>query len=261
MNQNRNFRLYGVSKMVALLSVLALLIPSLLVPAPARASYNCINPHCYGINQWSGARGSFWGSSTTIRIPQSSSPETNSHLTNEMWLLDTGNSDPHCVCWIEVGEFVGRSFSGGPVNTPIYFWYDNRPVYGGSEHYIATIPGGNFGYNTDFEIYRAPGNYQRFEIYVRSSAGDVYPVGLASVNNAMQPTTVQIGEEIYGTNGAYSEQGRYTYNKWIDTNGNRYYQTNTGDGVTAKNPPYAGWGVNELPSQSSVGGAFYADTH
>ena len=245
--------------MIAILS--QLLMTNLLHPASARAAYNCLNPHCYGVNAWSGARGSFWGSSTTIKIAWSASPEINSHLTNEMWLIDNGNPDPKCMCWVEVGEFVGRTLDGSPTNVPIYFFADNRPVWGYAEHYVATVPNGNFGYNTDFEIYRNPGVANRFEVYIRSSAGDIYPSGLASTSNSMQPTTINIGEELYGTDGAFSEQARWSYNKWITSTGTRYYQTNNGMGSPPNNPPYAGWGVNELPSQSSTGGAWYADTH
>ena len=80
-----------------------------------------------------------------------------------------------------------------------------------------------------------------------------------SSNNTMQPNAISIGEELTGTGGAYAPQPYWTNNRWVDTALFGYYQNRWEDYRIVMNPPYAGWGINQGPPQTSNGGTWYAD--
>ncbi len=237
----------------------ALLAPGLLRPNAARA-YECVNHddrpgnHCYGVTIWGSdeGRGTFAGGATTIQVPRMTYNTDWQHITAEMWVVDgpTGG-------WIEIGVFTGRSLDGSGNGSTVYFWADNRPNLGYIEHNLGNVPNGNYGYNTDVEIYRDPYTANQYHLYMRSSAGDVQHLPV-STNNSMQPSHVHIGQELYGRDGGISGQGRWSYNKWIGSDMVRHYQGVNGN-PRIDNPPFAGWGVNQAPSQTGTGGNWYAD--
>jgi len=75
----------------------------------------------------------------------------------------------------------------------------------------------------------------------------------------MQPDTIQVGEELYGTSGASSPTTDFYANEWYGTAHNEiHYQTNSGTGKQSSNPPYADW-LNP-PDPTNYGGVWYVHT-
>lgn len=233
-----------------------LLVSALLHPARAGA-YNCRPNHCYGFASWNGARNSFAGSDTTILVvPLSYQNAGGDFINHEMWLQDEHNGA--CggnLCWVEAGYTYG-SVAGGPIKAQ-YFWAHQRPNLGYNEFAVGDIPASDYWNNTDFSIARDPNNASWYNVMIRSSVpGSVYSV-TTSTSNPMQPEAIHTGTELSGFQGANSPQARFTYNRWIANDYNKYYQTS--DGVVIHNdPPWTTWGAGYAPSQTTTGGQLYS---
>jgi len=129
--------------------------------ATAQPAYSCSNPHCYGIVQWGGPGfGKVDGSSTTEDVTYIQCGSCDGFVNNETWLADTTTNncvDPdnpqntHDACWVEAGyttygtnnHHKSPSCTKAPANC--YFWADNRPGGGYTEHPVAQVLGTDYG--------------------------------------------------------------------------------------------------------------------
>jgi len=93
-------------------------------------------------------------------------------------------------------------------------------------------PCGGCGWTGD-----CPGN--EFGITVTGASGDML-TGLSTANG-MQPSSIQVGMELYGANGASASPGQYAYNQYYSNNGLHYYQTTDGVASAADPPVLAHW--------------------
>ncbi len=249
----------------------ALVAGTLHHPPPAHASgYACATNHCYGIVDWPGAT---TGESTQIYVASLSPGD--GFVTNETWFNgDPGpgsacplDGNPVAGCWVEAGVTVGQ-VDKTYCATDCYYWADERPCSNGcqsnyNEHFLGYPPAGDIGQRTTFQIVvdppcgpcgwtgDCPGN--EFGVTVTGASGAVFS-GL-SYANGMIPSSIDVGMELYGTNGASASGSVYTYNQYRDNAGVYHYQANDGQIFPVNAPVQARW--EYPPSSNQVpGGAW-----
>jgi PKD repeat protein len=144
----------------------------------------------------------------------------------------------HNNCWVE----AGYSTYGSNVQ---YYWADQRPdAHGGNynEHPITSVPSGDYGNYTWFDIHRTSGN----SFLATISDSSYYWTG-SSTYNSMTPNQVNMGQELAGNGGASAADAYYIYMYYYDTNNNQtQMDTGTGNRIN-QSPPYVG----------GSGGSFY----
>jgi hypothetical protein len=214
-------------------------------------SYSCAGD-CHAINDWQ--NGTINGSATQISVVHLTCSPTycssGGFVDNEMWLqkLTSPNNPPgyQCPCyWVEAGY---STYSNDHLTRVDYFWADKRPIYGYVEHDLASVPSGDYGNYASVYINRSSSS--SFEVTINSPG---YYFDGSSTNNSMSPNDINIGQELYGTNGALAPNADLIDNAYIDTSNNFYYQTTMGN-RTEDGPPYAWWAIYPTPPNSSTGG-------
>lgn len=213
----------------------------------AKALYSC-KYHCYGLVDWSKNQyPSIDGGQTVISMVElSCSPSACGNanppwfIDNEMWLYGNGGQN----YWVEDGY---STYSNGHSTRIDYFWADSRPNGGGyTEHDLATVPSGDFGHNSTFQIYGLCCSEYQVEIY---SPSNIY--NGTSTANSMSPTDVVIGQELFGTSGASAPTANFVDNEYINTSGGGVYFT-TAPNPQQSSPVHAVWAVK--PASGNSGG-------
>ncbi|MGB8347238.1 MAG: hypothetical protein WCD86_20290 [Ktedonobacteraceae bacterium] len=185
-------------------------------------------------------------------------------VINDMWLTDSYESS--CIdpsggqshnCWVEAGYTTYGTtdyHKSKPCVTPpanCYYWADNRPGGGYHEHPIANVHSSDYGQGLFLQTYETSYGVGPFNIELGTPSGTYNE---QSTSNSMQPDTITIGQELFGTTGAGSNQSDYYYNEWDDLNtGVWHYQTGPGQ-KTSGNPPYGFW--TTPPNCCNYGGDF-----
>jgi hypothetical protein len=229
---------------------------------PDTLTYSCSIPsHCYGANTWLGPT---IGSFTVIDAVNLASGDGS--IDNEMWLVDNNlNGSKQCIiapgdsnfkCWVEAGYV---HFSG---DSQRWFWADLRPQGGGCyqhcyyiEHDEGILNSGDYNNVVDVTLV-ANGTAGQWSVQV---LGHVTGFNATSVDNAMSPNRIDIGQELEGSQGANAPHANFQDNEWYNGAGPHYQ---TVDGILdyagdPNNPPWAGWNQNQRPSNSPYGGVWY----
>ncbi len=246
--------------LLALALAVTALFATALSPHPTlthASGYNCAGDnHCYGIVQWDGGTA---GESTQILVTALSPGDGDGFVTNETWF--NGEPAPGAICpvqgadigcWVEAGVTVG-AVQNTYCATDCYYWADVRPCNGCydnyNEHFLGYPAAADMNQRTTFQIMvdppcggcnwtgDCPGN--EFGVTVTGASGDTF-TGL-SFANGMQPSNIQLGMELYGTNGAAASPGQYAYNQYYSNNGLHYYQTTDGHQIAPDPPVLAHW--------------------
>lgn len=236
---------YGSSFILALLFVF--LAPFLFhqvggVRAIPQISYNCVNNpqsqsgHCYGVQSWGGANGA------DTRITLHAISGGNDFVNNEMWLQTSG-----ATYWVEAG--VKSDYSFFPADSSVFFWADNRPGGGYSEHYSVTLTSGDYSKpNTLTRITRS--GTSNWNVSVNDGYTSLTGT---STNNNITIGNINIGE-VSGNANASAPVNHFTNNRWL--NGSNFqYQNNDGVGTKIISPVSAGWTTD--PLHSSTGGDWH----
>jgi len=232
-------------------------------PTITHASGYACDSHCYGIVQWDNG-----GSGASTQILVTSLSPGDGFVTNEMWFNGEPGPGSICTaqgidtgCWVEAGVTVG-SVKDTYCATDCYYWADVRPCNGCSdnynEHFMGYPPAGDMGQRTTFQIVANPpcgacgwsGDCpnSEFGVTVTGASGAVFS-GL-SFANGMIPSNIQLGMELYGTNGAAASPGQYAFNQYrAPTTGLYYYQTTDGHSHTPDSPVLAHW---QFPPSSNT---------
>jgi hypothetical protein len=177
---------------------------------PARpGTYNCPDSaHCYAVAEWSAqALQTCCLAGGEVNISYTDLSGGDGFVDNELWLVQHGNAQ--CinlllnipdVCWVEVGMIAEPSqFSGTR-----YFWADNTPALGFAFHPLGLVPSLDQNPQTPdgfFITADGPDTYQVAIIGLQTNSALIFAY---STNNAMTPDTLEMGQELYGTNGARS---------------------------------------------------------
>jgi hypothetical protein len=244
---------------VALVTALVLAeIGFLLHPLTARA-YSCgdlnIN-HCYAINDWSQFPSQDQGGETDVQVAQLTCNCSTWYggeagfIDDEMWVANYGDtrcSNQHNSCWVEAGYLTTTSAYSTTTN---YFWADNRPNLGFTQHVLAQVPSGDYGHNANLLIWRNFGQTNRWIVDISTPN---YGYSTYSTSNDFNPTDIQIGQELAGTSGASASNAYFSDNYYVDNMRNFVAETLDGS-ITYKPPPYDYWLV--YPHNSSSGGIF-----
>ena len=248
-----------------------------LIAAKAAAAYNCAGPgHChalflYGNNAFGcGPRTDddcLQGFGTVVDIVHSDYGDE--FTTHEMWLYAEDTS-----AWIEVGYGSFSFFPGAGVppegshSGDAYFWAHQEPVtYDFMSYYIGPVLKTDVGQEAALLISHYPDPNGRDPRQFRIGLS----VGMGNSGNPRTWTTnidsdifattkhghIEVGQELFGTAGAYSPVAVFRGNAWIDT----LYQAHTIDqegGVENNNPPYGSWvdDPNDLSHGGPPGGTF-----
>jgi hypothetical protein len=218
---------------------------------------------CFKHVNWTGA---VLGSEVTINEGFVTCGTCDGFIDNEMWLIDTTSSlctsAQDGLCWVEAGYqtyTTNNATNGGGQPSCItnsaancYFWADNRPGNGSfHEHVVANVPSSDYGNNTSFYIQQgsSPSNWN---VQIATASGNYYQG--TSTFNGMSPSDIEIGQELYGTDGAGANQTDFFYSEWADTQGHGFhYQTSPGT-ITTDQPPYGYW--VDSPNDINNGGDF-----
>ena len=172
----------------ALSAALALAVSVIALPQ-AEAS-GCVSPHCYGVTRWPVTH--IYGIEEDLESYLLHSTDTSTFVTSEMWLA-TDNSDGGY--WVEEGQASGYPTGSA---SPFYYWADNRPGLGYSEHDLSIA----FDLNTA---------YHDYILYVGNNSWAVHlsnTVLGTSTNNPGPANWASAGSE---TNGSSNQVSAYAY--------------------------------------------------
>lgn len=224
---------------VILLGVLAGAGPA----AAQQGSYDCTNPHCYGIALFthSDLAGLYTAISTVhmeVFCQSNCVLVRNRFLTNEAWLLDTN------YYWVEAGM---ATFHNGTNSRLLYFWAHRRPTYGYFLHHLGEVPDGDIGQTGVYAIKRLDSTTFSIVIY---NANTYF--ARSSKHNKMTPTIIELGQELHGTE-LVGQDGPATHsmNGFYTSGGAFHYETGLA-AVQSDDLPHVAWLVP--PTQSSTGG-------
>jgi hypothetical protein len=237
------------------LSAVVLLALTLFAASPfAALAYDCVDPHCYNVIQWTGLTP---GAHTYIWSvnPMHGGATSYDEIDNEQWLVDDApdcNNAGFSVCWVEAGF---GTF--GPSQAPLFFYASrvNHGVY--SETPLsASYPANTY---TLVELYsaRADGFFTIHLDNANSNVHDYFTVYSVDTN----PDKILIGSELLGTSGSTSGQFDYwVLNQYAGLGPTWYYQFSDGAiNADHRDPPSGNWSV--LPSSNDPiwqGGVFYS---
>jgi hypothetical protein len=232
---------------------------------PTYSGYNCKNSHCYAIALWHGSP--VTGSSVTINEGVITCGTCDGFIDNEMWLAD--NNSNLCVfhgypgCWVEAGY---ATFTKNNVTNPggkpscvtnsaanCYFWADARPNDHENPipvHVVTNVPTSDYGGNSTFSISQLSSSSWSVQISPASGNGNSYQG--TSTANPMVPYDIQIGQELYGANGAGANRTDFYDSEWENSQ-SFHYQTGPGK-VGVQNPLSGRW--VSAPNSSNSGGDF-----
>ena len=144
-----------------------------------------------------------------------------------MWLVQPGSTQ----YWVEAGY---ATYSSAFSHTVQYFWADQRPSGGYNEHPLSSVASGDYGFPTYFNILYVGSNQYRVSIQGYTSGSHQY----YSTNNTMQPTLIQMGQELAGSGSASAPYaaffGRYGYT----TSGGSYALPLSDASKIHSDPPY-----------------------
>jgi len=192
------------------------------------------------------------------------------HVSNEMWVAQENTSacqgDNEAACWIEAGYSTYSTDNPYNCTQPhpkpanCYFWGDERPYLGYSEHAIQNM--GTYDNWASVEIYVYFGSHtpncqhdasgDEWAVVTTTAEGNQYTD--ASTCNPIYPEHIRTGQELENS-GANSPWDQFEYNQWFGTNGTWNYQGNPGV-FDIESPEYADW--NQPPSSQYPGGVLEA---
>lgn len=170
----------------------------------AAASPSCsLTSHCYGTAAWVSSPYTH-GSGGIFNFHCLYSGNAGTEFTNEEFWQATDNST-NLKYWVESGGRYG--WPNGDARS--WFWADNRPNFGYSQHF----PSGGVSLDTNygFEIY-----YDGSDNWVIVGPGWSY----SSVNNPPSGASLEAGTEI--TNDSARSVGNMSSMYYLDTSGNRH---------------------------------------
>ncbi|MGA8221318.1 MAG: hypothetical protein WB780_06645 [Candidatus Acidiferrales bacterium] len=241
----------------------ALLCAMLAAGAPTLASsYSCGNPssgHCYGVASWS-EKPQYFGAYADILEGSLNCPSgCGGFIDDELWLVDSQSSgctsNSFGMCWVEAG-YIAQENQG-----TVFFWADSRPLTSSTFnlHLLGgTDPAGTTDHFMIIKDGRAgPGIFQVW-IY-NDSLSTLY--NGTSTSNTMDGNTIDIGQELAGTQNASATSVNFTRNIWaVQVLGPEYVfwynrQTDEG-GLTNASPPSAIWTINPSNPPPPEGGEF-----
>lgn len=245
---------------LAQLSVLLILHPQIAHAAPSNSispqiSYNCFDPHCYGVNDWFGGTNGVFSAISVVHLSGADylvDDEEWLFTSNRMCAID--NQGDTAFCDVEAG-YIYRN--GG---NEAWFWVDIRPNGGlYHEHDSPALASGDYGNVADMTINPngTPGQWS-VQIVGHSSS-----YGGTSTNDSIAPNAIQIGQELYGFGGANAPKALFQDNEWLSSSSGWYYQYV--DGTidyyrNPNNPPWAGWDQGHDPAHYPYGGVLYTCT-
>ena len=222
------------------LTGLLILLSLLLAGCGAPSSYQCGTPsggHCSGYVNWNQ---SINGSQVAIEnVTLTGAVDTNSFMTNEMWLTQNNNSTCAPIggatvpCWVE----AGFTYMPGHSSNDTFFWAQDLPNKGFTLNFGESFPSNDF-FST-FTIDRTDKSTVRIAITVPADDGSnlIYD----STNNTLAPDQMIIGMELEGTHGAIEAPTAAFENPgWFDT-GNTFNVESSDGTVSSDNPPSGSW--------------------
>ena len=173
-------------------------------------------------------------------------------LNNETWLLNENACSN--LCWVEAG------FTSTDGSTTYYFRENKTPSQPYRLDILDPVPAGDYNGTVNVQIVQDINVTSWYNVYIIANSGQRT---FTYQQNPWFPDRIDIGEELYGTSGAYSPQIAWTQNGYISANGSGqlqgYYQNRLPDRDERGNPPYAGWAVGNNPAQSPTGGMWLAN--
>lgn len=215
-------------------------------PAPAAAYYcpgNCLKKVI-----WEGGRGTFRGALSTMTVPLGSYATTDgAEIRHALWVTDLitpGN----------VNGFVVVGVFGGAVQSPYYYWGDQRPGQYYYQENMVVIPQGQFGYNVDLQAWHYDDNNGgQYILTLQPSAQGAIGYTRYSYPNSMQPTRSSIGVDTSG--GVAFSPVNWTYNKYMLNDYSVYYHLGMPNATAGGVPPDGYW--IQRPDQSPTGGIWH----
>jgi hypothetical protein len=249
-----HFRLRSTSVMSA---AVVLFFIALFLGQVAAQQYNCGSPstgHCYAIADFGGgcmsippSRGCLSGFRTAITIKETLPGDV--FLNTEMWLTSSNTGG-----WIEVGY---RSLASDA--RPHYFWAQNPSNGWFLQYDLGEIPQQDFSSVARFEISRLahmpwPVDKDLFRVSINSLTTNFSTLFFNDMWLQAGHGVARIGQELAGSNGAYSPQQIF-YDFWyLDANGSGWHiDTQKDVNFISDNPPYGSWPVDPLPAADVAG--------
>jgi hypothetical protein len=240
--------------MKALWKFVLALVPLL---ALTGCNYSCTSAHCYGEVQFptTGLRGMI----TTLDV-RNISNTGDGFVDNEMWIVDRGNTacgSQNNTCWVEAGYLADNGTvtgnSGSSGTDPHFFWADSRPNSTFIFHAFGSIPSNYFGHQVIVLILQNGTNTWDVDIQPIFIQG-APTLFATSTNNSMNPQSAEMGQELFGTNGASADPATYTVTgiKTASSTGILIPTINTDGSVTNASPPNGAWLVK--PSDPNANG-------
>ena len=179
-------------------------------------------------------------------------------VNNEFWVYAHNVANcPSGTCWIEVGH---GTFSGAfncVVHTSCdeFFWADERPKLGYSEHVFNPLQQGDYNCNATFSITQIGGlRSGNFSVQIVPCKSP--QIKGTSTANGIAVDDINVGMDLHGTSGATAGYDYFTYNRWVDTNNSVHYQAVNGNGLYDPiTPPYIA--CSPCARDSSTGGTYY----
>ncbi len=219
----------------------------------APAVYYCGNAgsgHCYAKVYWTGATAGAYSAIDVVDLNCNPLDCYNwsqggelGFIDNEMWFSQDNSY------WVEAGYTTYSTSITSTIND--YYWADYRPNLGYSEHYLSTVPSGDYGYAVDIQINKDPSFSNEFDVNLWSNTWSSLNL---STNNTMAANKIWEGQELAGTEGAEAPAAYITDAEWQSVNnGTWHYQTTSGtNGDNNVNVDEGYWYI--VPNGSNHGG-------
>jgi hypothetical protein len=236
---------------------IALLLAATLVAvdaakAPGYSGYKC-GSHCYGINTWTSSA-QYFGARTDISIARlscdASTCAPGGLISDEMWLVDQTSSSctqgQDGACWVEIGYI--DDYAASKTLSQTFFWADERPNQPFGFELFQDVPDNAFGTTDHFVIINdqhiTPAG---FLVWLYNDSGTLFQG--TSNDNAMMGTQIEIGQELYGTQGASAQTATFSNNMFatqpLGSDNMFVYTAQTARGsVTADNPINVQWVID-----------------
>lgn len=183
------------------------------------------------------------------------------------------------TCWVETGYYKANNVNSG---NEVWFWGEVKPLDGYNPntspvtlpycagagvdalepcafhiHYGATLQSGDYANHGDEEVYADPSTAHQWDVYGHSASTQLLDL---SSNNYMNPTEIQIGSELSGSQNANGPKVHFINNQYQTSAGGSWSYHTVDPELVSNNPPLAAWVSGKLPSQSLTGGDFVTCT-
>ena len=209
-------------------------------------NYKCGDPndlHCYAKVTWQ-ERPQYFGAYTDItQVAMSCPSDCGGFVNDEIWFIDSNSckTNEFALCWIEAGTWMVAGTDGRH-----FFWADARPGKGNTLNVHILGPADDEGVvNHYMIIHDARGDFGISQIWIYNDSLSTLYNG-TSTNNAMSGNTIQIGQELAGTQNASAGYATFSRNIFaVQALGQEYvfwYNAQTTRGTTESgNPPSGAW--------------------